>query len=126
MLVLGLAATRVARAISVDEISAPARRRVGAWASARRDVSVRRWIAALLDCPLCTGWWVSLGVSLVAPGDRRLRRGGAVAGAQVLLSLAERLVSEEGRVAIERAHLLGDATAETLPPPLPPEAAAAG
>jgi hypothetical protein len=114
VVVLALAADRLARAISVDEVSEPLRRRCHAWASTRRGSVGPRWVTRLLDCPLCTGWWVSLGVSLAAPGRRRVLRGAAVAGAQVMLSLAGRLVSEEGRVAIERADLLGEATDDTV------------
>jgi hypothetical protein len=114
VVVLALAADRLARAISVDEVSEPLRRRCHAWAATRRDSVGPHWVTRLLDCPLCTGWWVSLAVSLAAPGRRRLLRGAAVSGAQVMLSLAERLVSEEGRVAIERADLLGDAVDDTV------------
>jgi hypothetical protein len=52
---------------------------------------------------VCTGWWSSLLLSMVWPGRCRFRRGLSVAGAQVLLTLAERLVSEQGRVAIRQA-----------------------
>jgi hypothetical protein len=48
-------------------------------------------------------------VSLVAPGRHRLLRGVAVAGAQVVLALSERLISEEGRVAIHSADLVATA-----------------
>jgi hypothetical protein len=105
VVVLALAASRLARAVSVDDITAPARRRVGEWAQ-RRDSEGARWLVELLHCPVCTGWWASLAVSLAAPGQRRLLRGVSVAGAQVVLTLAERLISEEGRAAISSADLL--------------------
>ena len=112
VVVLALAATRLARAVSVDEITAGARERLGRLA-ADRGGAAWSWADRLVRCPLCTGWWTSLAVSAVAPGRARLLRGVAVSGAQVLLSLAERLVSEEGRVAIERADALesGDGAA---------------
>jgi hypothetical protein len=104
IVVLGLAANRLARAVAVDEISAPLRSRVRRWAASRRGDVVAEKIAELIGCPVCTGWWTSVAVSLAAPGRARLRRGAAVAGVQVLLSLAERLVSERGRAAIHEAH----------------------
>lgn len=99
VVVLGLAAARLARAVSVDEIGQPLRDRV----NERTDGNVNRWATTLVNCPVCTGWWFSLLVSLVAPGRHRLLRGVAVAGVQVLVSLLERLVSEEGRAAIHEA-----------------------
>jgi hypothetical protein len=45
------------------------------------------------------------------PGTYRVRRGLAVAGVQVVLSLAERLISEEGRIAVRRAGVADDADA---------------
>ena len=103
-IVIALAANRLARAIAVDEITAPARSRIGSWAR-RRGGGPAIKIEALLNCPMCVGWWMSLVVSLVWPGRMRLWRGVAVAGVQVLLSLAERLVSERGRGAIHHADL---------------------
>ena len=111
---LALASDRLARALSVDSVFESARARCDGWASAHPDARVPRWISSLVGCPLCTGWWISLGVSAVAPGRHRLLRGIAVAGAQVMLSLAERLVSEEGRVAIEHADLLEEAPPEAV------------
>jgi Protein of unknown function (DUF1360) len=104
--VLGLAAARVARAISCDEVTAPLRERL---ARAARSVdggghgTVVRWASELVQCPVCTGWWASLALSAMWPGRLRLRRGLAVAGAQVLITLAERLVSEQGRAAVHEA-----------------------
>jgi hypothetical protein len=111
VVVIAFAADRVARALSVDSISEPIRRRVrrapeepGGGAG-----RVRRFLADLLDCPVCTGWWSSLGLSMMWPGRYRLRRGVAVAGVQVVLALAERLISEEGRIAVHRAQLTDEA-----------------
>lgn len=121
---LALAAARCARAISVDEISEPLRSRL----SARADRSpVGHWLRGvdtLMHCPLCVGWWTSLAISFAAPGRQRLIRGMAVAGVQVLLALTERLVSEEGRMAI---HVANDAERADTPaddprPPRPPVA----
>lgn len=100
VVVLGLAAARLARAVSVDEIGQPLRDRV----NERTDGSVNRWATSLVGCPVCTGWWFSLVVSLLARGRHRVLRGVAVAGMQVLISLVERLVSEEGRAAVHQAN----------------------
>ena len=109
VVVLALAAARLARAVSVDEVAEPARRRLEGWAADRDDAGIASWANRLVRCPVCTGWWISLGVSLAAPGRSKLLRGVAVAGAQVALTFAERLVSEGGRVAINRAAALESA-----------------
>jgi hypothetical protein len=117
VVVLALASSRLARAVSVDEVAAPARGRVSEWASRCGHRGFPKWLDRLICCPLCTGFWFSIVVSLVAPGRQRLLRGVSVAGAQVMLSLAERLVSEEGRAAIEQADRLHDVvTAPDVPP----------
>jgi hypothetical protein len=113
VVVIAFAADRIARALSIDSISAPVRERL------RRSPSpegagtgrVREFAADLLDCPVCTGWWSSLGISMMWPGRYRLRRGLAVAGVQVVISLAERLISEEGRIAVRQAEITHDAGA---------------
>jgi hypothetical protein len=105
VIVLGLAAARLARAISVDEISEPARARLTRTARATPARAWSTWADRLVGCPLCVGWWTSLAVSLAAPGRHRLLRGMAVAGAQVVLALSERLISEEGRMAIHTADI---------------------
>jgi Protein of unknown function (DUF1360) len=109
VVVIGLAAARVARVISCDEITAPLRDRL---ARAARSVDggghgrlVQR-ASDLIHCPVCTGWWASLALSAAWPGRLRLRRGLAVAGVQVMITLAERLVSEQGRAAIHEADRL--------------------
>ena len=101
---IAFAADRVARAVSLDEISAPLRERVRGsdQASMHR---MRRLVADLVDCPVCTGWWSSLALSMMWPGRYRLRRGLSVAGVQVMLTLFGRLVSEQGRVAIRQAEV---------------------
>jgi hypothetical protein len=111
ILVLALASNRLARAVTVDEITAPARQRLVAWADEHLSTAGRSRLEQLITCPVCTGWWTSIGLSLLTPGPRRIRRGMAVAGAQVLLTLAERLVSERGRAAIHEAELV-EAAAE--------------
>jgi hypothetical protein len=113
IVVLGLASNRLARAVAVDEISAPLRRWVVGWARGRPGEPVAEKLAQLVTCPTCTGWWTSLLVSAVAPGQARLRRGVSVAGVQVMLALAERLVSERGRAAIHEADG-AEVTAEGL------------
>ena len=110
--VLALAATRLARAISIDEITAPARGRMEEWANESPTSKGREWALELVRCPVCVGWWTSLAISLAVPGRQRLLRGVSVAGLQVLLTLVERLVSEEGRAAVYVAE-----RAAAQPPP---------
>ncbi len=104
VLVIALAAQRIARAVSTDEITQPVRDRLDRWAGSD-SAGARRGVARLVGCPVCTGWWTSLAMSAVWPGKTKLRRGLSVAGAQVLLTLLERLVSERGRASIHEADL---------------------
>src|SRR4051812_47566540 len=84
VVVIALAATRLARAISVDDITEPWRQRLNRAADEAGDSRrVIRFVADLVCCPICTGWWASLAVSALWPGSYRLRRGMSVAGAQV-------------------------------------------
>ena len=110
VVVIALAADRIARAISSDAITEGWRERLARAATSnngdRSHRAVARWISELVHCPVCTGWWTSLALSALWPGGLRLRRGLSVAGAQVLLTLAERLVSEIGRAAIHQADHL--------------------
>lgn len=106
--VIALAAGRLARAISVDEITEPLRARLDRWAEAGSQSGtgrLRTGLATMVRCPVCAGWWTSLATSLAWPGRMRMRRGIAVAGVQVLMTLAERLVSEQGRAAIHDADI---------------------
>lgn len=112
VIVLALASNRLARAITVDEITEPARARSIAWGQQHLPAAAQQRLVQLIQCPVCMGWWTSILLSVVTPGRRRLRRGMAVAGAQVLLSLAERLVSERGRAAIDEARLVHQAADE--------------
>jgi hypothetical protein len=101
--VLALASTRLTRAITLDEITAPLRDQLERKAEHGGNAWV--WASKLLSCPACVGWWMSLAISVMLPGRHRLLRGASVAGAQMLLALLERLVSEEGREAISSADL---------------------
>ncbi len=106
VVVIALAAGRVARAISVDQVTQPTRDRIDRWASMAapsRRRRARQTVSELIHCPVCVGWWTSLATSAMWPGRMRLRRGLAVAGVQVLMTLGERLVSESGRAAIHDA-----------------------
>lgn len=104
---IALAAGRVARAISVDQITEPVRARIDRWADGGSGPApVRTTLAALVRCPVCVGWWTSLALSSSWPGRMRLRRGVAAAGVQVLLTLVERVVSESGRAAIHQADVV--------------------
>ena len=120
VVVIALAASRIARAVSVDEISAGFREQLTR--SAEREIGSkfrdrgRRLLADLIGCPVCTGWWASIGLSLLWPGRFRMRRGLSVAGLQVLLTFAERLVSEQGRAAVAEADQLASMTAEDAGP----------
>src|SRR4051812_14533701 len=103
VVVIALAADRLARAISLDEITAPWRARLGPTTRGGPDDRSRlsRMVADLVACPVCTGWWASMVLSALWPGSYRVRRGLSVAGMQVLLTLAARLVSEEGRAVVD-------------------------
>ena len=101
---MAFAASRVTRAISLDEISAPLRSRFES--RAERGGAVLRWANKLVTCPLCVGWWVSLALTFALPGRHRVLRGASIAGTQAFLALAERLVSEEGRAAIHGADIV--------------------
>jgi hypothetical protein len=109
VVVIGLAAARIARAISSDEITAPLRERIARAAGPEHSGRGRplvKWASELVNCPVCTGWWASLALSAMWPGPLRVRRGLSVAGAQVIITLAERLVSEQGRAAVKEADQL--------------------
>jgi hypothetical protein len=57
---LALAVYRVWRIIAVDQITEPIRARF-----IFRDGRVWRWVADLIGCAFCLGWWLS-GVAAVA------------------------------------------------------------
>jgi hypothetical protein len=113
VVVLGLAATRLARVVSIDEITAPMRGRMEEWADGASAPTWRKWSLELVRCPVCVGWWASLGISLAAPGRHRVLRGMSVAGLQVLFALLERLISEEGRAAVYAAQRAADESPRT-------------
>jgi hypothetical protein len=105
VVVIALAAARLARAISIDDVTEPLRewlrRSADEAGGARR---IRQFARDLVCCPVCLGWWISLGTSALWPGPHRFRRGLSVADAQVLITLAERLVSEQGRLAVRQVE----------------------
>jgi hypothetical protein len=103
VVVIALAAQRVARAISTDDVSRPLRDALDRWAG--NGTGFRSTLTRLIACPVCTGWWASFAVSSVWSGRMRIRRGLSVAGAQVLLALVERLVSEQGRASVHSADM---------------------
>lgn len=129
VVVLALAAQRLARAVSMDEITEPLRERLDQWALPVTERKVPQGVASriaeLVRCPVCSGWWISLAVSALWPGRNRLRRGVSVAGAQVSLTLIERLVSESGRGAIHQADIT-EANSEALDSRPPWAAVSAG
>jgi hypothetical protein len=107
VVVIALAAARVARAISVDGITEPLRDRLRARAASEGNGKHQKATELLVDfvcCPVCVGWWASLTMSLLWPGGNRLRRGVSVAGAQVMITFAERLLSEQGRLAVREVE----------------------
>ena len=104
VIVIALASARVARAISVDEITEPMRVRLNEVVGVG-DQDCRRGrqlLVGLVNCPVCVGWWASFVLSALWPGRHRLRRGLSVAGFQVLITMAERLLSEQGRLAVRQ------------------------
>jgi hypothetical protein len=107
VVVIALAAARVARAISVDGITEPLRDRLRGRAASDGDGKLQKASELLVDlvcCPVCVGWWASLTMSALWPGGNRLRRGVSVAGAQVMITFAERLLSEQGRLAVREVE----------------------
>ncbi|MBA3287148.1 MAG: DUF1360 domain-containing protein [Acidimicrobiia bacterium] len=107
-------AQRLARAISCDDVTAPVRDRIDAWVQspAHRSTGAAQRLAEFVRCPVCTGFWLSLATSAAWPRQRRWRRGLSVAGVQVLLTIVERLVSEQGRAAIHHADITASQSAE--------------
>lgn len=64
---LALAAYRVFRIVGYDTITQPVRERVTGYKDSDElpaDVE-RAYLAKLVRCPWCLGWWISLGVWLV-------------------------------------------------------------
>ena len=97
----------MARAISVDDLTAPLRDRLKDRAASEDNGKYQKATQLVVDlvcCPVCVGWSASITMSAVRPGGNRLRRGVSVAGAQVMLTLAERLVSEQGRLAVREVE----------------------
>lgn len=101
VLIAGLAAFRIARAIATDTISLPFRRWLfdkayagvppdqieTAPASAFQSAPVVRWLYKLLSCPYCIGFWVSLAIwAVVGFGRDPIITAFAVAGVQYLLT----------------------------------------
>lgn len=60
--VAGFAAYRVWRLVAVDTITAPLRDRMLVAGSDGTDW--RAWVAELLACPWCSGWWIAGVVDL--------------------------------------------------------------
>jgi hypothetical protein len=82
-----LAAYRLARLVTMDDLTKPARDRVWHWAMEHK----RHRLAEFVTCPHCVGVWVAAGVvSFTAlrgvPGWRHVRTVLAVAGAESLMA----------------------------------------
>lgn len=60
--VLALATFRITRLIGWDDLTAPFRGWVVGWSE--NGDHERQWAFALLSCPWCVGWWVSLLAAL--------------------------------------------------------------
>jgi hypothetical protein len=79
ILILGIAAYRLARILPVDEIAQPVRDRITLWTYpdkpeiTAKETAQRKWVGKLLACPVCLGWWISPVVvvfySLVIVGE---------------------------------------------------------
>jgi hypothetical protein len=61
-----LAAYRLARLVSVDDITEPLRTKVTDWLVGNGGTYHRK-LAELIGCPHCSGVWISFGVIAVAP-----------------------------------------------------------
>lgn len=69
---LAFAGYRATQLAVHDSILDPARDRIHAWAADRPDSRARAFIAALISCVYCTGWWLSgaiLATYLLATGQ---------------------------------------------------------
>lgn len=112
-----LAALRASRAVSVDSITDPMRRRLQL-ASIRDASSARRravfhWLHELAKCPHCTGFWLAgLGVAGLhlsrRPGFRWVRwftTWWAAAGAQSFLVSAQHVLDARGKLLESEAKL---------------------
>ena len=101
VLIVGLAAFRIARAIATDTVSLPFRRWLFAKAYAGippdqietadpsmfQSAPVVRWLYKLLSCPFCIGFWISLALwAVLHEGRDPLVTAFAVAGFQYLLT----------------------------------------
>ncbi len=95
-----LASHRAARAVSIDTITDPLRRRVKVWSIADKATAGQRarrhYLHELLKCPMCTGFWLS-GITVLAwrRGPRWLRgpmMWWAVAGGQTFVTSLHHLI----------------------------------
>jgi hypothetical protein len=104
---VGLAGARLARAVSVDEITKPLRDRLALWAYRPDAVGWQRWLYDLVECPICSGTWLTAGAYAVSrygkrrgPLNEELVTLAAAMGVHVLATLADRLMFQVGEAAI--------------------------
>lgn len=96
-LVVALAGYRLARAVSVDDITKPIRDLLYRWTYG--ELPPKRYRVFLLDligCPVCSGWWITITLGLVAsaqltdaPLIQHLLLAVAAAGGQCWLTVRE-------------------------------------
>lgn len=66
-LVVALAGYRLARAVSVDDVTLPIRQGLYRWTYERgAPKSYRVFLLDLINCPVCSGWWITIGLGLAA------------------------------------------------------------
>lgn len=88
LIMLILAAYRLARIVSRDTISEQTRAAIGGWAAGPAH-SWRWYVAELVNCPLCIGVWISAALAISVGGSvyEIFIRTFAIAGGQTLLAL---------------------------------------
>lgn len=97
-LVVALAGYRLARAVSVDDITKPIRDLLYRWTygTGKPPKNYRQFLFDLVTCPICTGWWITITLGLVtsmsltdAPAVQHLLLAVAAAGGQCWLTVRE-------------------------------------
>lgn len=98
LVVLGFASYRATQLVVWDTIGDPLRARLELWHAKNHTSRLRTFIRKLINCPYCTGWWISMIATLTyitATGGWRADAGSlfvhaiecwAVAGIQACLN----------------------------------------
>jgi hypothetical protein len=65
--VVAFAGYRLARAVSVDDITKECRDLLYRWTyeTGEPPKNYRRFLVDLIGCPICTGWWITITIGLI-------------------------------------------------------------